>query len=396
MCGLIALIPKNQDWLTSDNVNMFKELLWVGALRGWNGTGIISVKWNKVETFKKPGPPQNLITQINEDKVSLFGKMLVGHNRATTRGKNILEHTHPFREKHITLVHNGTLWDHSDLGDKEVDSHAICEFISNTTNPQHIIDNLKGDYALIWYDEKQNKLFALRNEKRPLFLIKTDSIYLLVSEKEMGIWLLSRFNHTDLSVQEIKPFTLYSFKEKETYKKLQLKKVNFPPIQSSFFTTKQNTLKIGDKFKATVWYCKFNDIKKNYTCFGTLENDNYTDVEFVSNVNFEHKSIELIYFKTETINNNFDIIHGHSPSLIKKNKTVTVKIQKQQTKNQPLVTKNGIELTNSIIQKVWDRTCYKCGANFIYSPAIKIEQVPKNSKTFIYRYTCPKCAANEN
>ncbi len=125
MCGLISIIAKEYH---KDMINIFKQLLYVGALRGWDGAGIIQVEHNgTVHTHKKPGPASNLIHHLNTaPETPLWGKILVGHNRAATHGDNTVENTHPFTKDHITLVHNGTLFNHRQLANVVVDSDAIC------------------------------------------------------------------------------------------------------------------------------------------------------------------------------------------------------------------------------------------------------------------------------
>jgi Glucosamine 6-phosphate synthetase, contains amidotransferase and phosphosugar isomerase domains len=123
--------------------------------RGGNGTGVFKINFqDETEILKKPGDPSYWFYAQEKEKFSMFGQGLIGHNRATTKGQNIEEHTHPFKENGITLVHNGTIINHNTLGDRDVDSHVICDLLSTGKTPQDLINTLKGFYALIWYNEQ--------------------------------------------------------------------------------------------------------------------------------------------------------------------------------------------------------------------------------------------------
>lgn len=397
MCGLIAIIPIKTDWLSQKEIKIFEELLWVGAVRGYNGTGMFSIKFdNNSQVTKKPGNPVNLFKHIEENKVSMWGKLIVGHNRATTRGKNIEEHTHPFKEKQITLVHNGTLYTHNKLGNQEVDSHAICNYLT-TLKPdetQTLIDNLHGDYALIWYNEDTKKLYALRNDKRPLYIIRTPEFVALVSEKEMGTWIIKRNDIEILKIIEVEPFTLYTFSPKEQFTKLKFKEHKFPIQQQQFNYNHNNTHQKEDSNTLTVdcWYCVPSTLNSNmFSCSGTLASNHNIDVEFESKIDMTGETVEV------------SRLYNQKPNLIKgfitpdKKKPINLTEYKKNTPNSylPITTKNGILITNDVLSIVWNAKCYKCKDDFEYNSNIILEPlINKNTNhRYGYKYVCSKCAA---
>ena len=137
MCGLVAIISKNQHGFLFNDGKLFEQMLYADALRGMDSTGIYGInKYGNLKMVKAAKAAAEFIgTKTFQDfKNEIVNKfrVVVGHNRAATKGATTDDNAHPFIEDHICLVHNGTLHTHKHLADKEVDSHAICEFISFT------------------------------------------------------------------------------------------------------------------------------------------------------------------------------------------------------------------------------------------------------------------------
>lgn len=218
MCGLIAVISKTKNGFSKNQVDMFSQMLHADEVRGMDGTGIFynNIKNEpKVTVLKAPyrssffvGLPEYQAAKETMFKESNFA---VGHNRAATKGKVDASCTHPFRENHIVLVHNGTLYSHKELhADYEVDSRAICHSIA-TIGAHETIEKLDGAFALIWWDTKEKTLNFCRNAMRPLFLIETSSSFLLVSELDLGMWILGRNNEKCVRSMEVTTKVLYKF-----------------------------------------------------------------------------------------------------------------------------------------------------------------------------------------
>lgn len=198
MCGLISVLTKNQNGFSVKDMKIFQQMLFVDTLRGEDSTGVFGVnRHGSISVVKSAmAAPDFIRTKSYDDwDTDMFreGSILVGHNRSATKGAIDDSNAHPFSEGNITLVHNGTLNWHKSFSDKEVDSHAICEFIAEK-GYKEALKTIEGAFALIWFDQEQNKLFISRNSKRPLGMIysKDRSSLYIASELAMIPWILSR------------------------------------------------------------------------------------------------------------------------------------------------------------------------------------------------------------
>jgi predicted glutamine amidotransferase len=190
------MISKATAGFSYKDKQLFSQMLYADALRGEDSTGVYGV--NKHGNLKMIKAAQKAATFLEsktykdfESDILTDFRMVVGHNRAATKGAKSDANAHPFIEDHICLVHNGTLHSHRHLGDKDVDSHAICESMAKR-GMEETIPDLHGAFALIWYDAKKKTLFITRNKERPLWLLDTETAIYIASEPGMLQWLYFR------------------------------------------------------------------------------------------------------------------------------------------------------------------------------------------------------------
>ena len=410
MCGLLSVISKNYN---KSAIDIFKQMLFVGTLRGWDGAGIFKVALNNVVTVvKQPGPAVNLLNYINKPpETNLFGNILVGHNRASTKGANTEANTHPFKEKQITLVHNGTIYNHLQLEKTEVDSHAICHYLTEHT-PQELVNIVNGAYALVWYDSAQETLFFMRNKERPLYIVHTKDLTVLASESEMAEWIILRNGIDVHDVEEVTPFTLYSIsardlhkinkrplkepektifvsvkKKEEKVEELKIPKNKKDKVlpattkatQAILESLENRGLKKNDVFTA---YCYSSEaLGESYKNFAIADFDMQEEVVFYSRISFEGENVSLIFKNlVDDVANNSYYLFGTAVQI--------------QLKDDVKQTANGVPITEEVDKFLQGKACSSCGGAYIKTDAEfgEIESVAtKDGFVYKYTYTCPLC-----
>lgn len=226
MCGLVAIIDHSPTKFFQEDFETFWTMLLLNSIRGEHSTGVVGVrKDGKAEYIKVPGHPFNLDKwkDFDEYKKRMVQQYtsVVGHGRFATRGAITSKNAHPFKRGDITLVHNGTLTNFEELkrnyknGDVfEVDSD-VCAQLFNNFAIQETLSKLWGAFAFIWHDQRDNKIRAVRNYERPLWMFKrTDKDkYYLASDPSVFSWIKDKYKMTG-TVEEIETNTLYTFDNK--------------------------------------------------------------------------------------------------------------------------------------------------------------------------------------
>ena len=200
MCGIVGLITKFTTGFSQAEVNTFGQMIYCDAVRGFDSTGMFHVnKFGNVEWAKAKWSPINLMSQQKYRDIIAEamkqGTILIGHNRKATVGEVNDENAHPFVEGKIILVHNGSLDDHKKVADTVVDSHALAHLF-NEKDYKEAVPEISGAFALVWYNVEDKKLRCLRNSKRPLFIVETNSLFYIASEVELIHWMLTRNSYT--------------------------------------------------------------------------------------------------------------------------------------------------------------------------------------------------------
>lgn len=214
MCGIVGYITQEGKGNgLAAREKFLRQALIMGTLRGKDSTGV----------FYKPhdhkagtaGWLKNLGTGFefvhDNDEFRKFERdtysIAVGHNRAATMGSVTTENAHPFQEGPITLVHNGTLrGTHMlpktmhQLGIK-VDSHCIAHNLAENA-PEDIIPLLRGAFALVWHDGRDNTLNIIRNDERPFHMAECANQKTIMFMSEAGM-LAAVTDRIDLKMRRI-------------------------------------------------------------------------------------------------------------------------------------------------------------------------------------------------
>lgn len=215
MCGIVGVINGSTTHKTKLD-EVFNEMLWIDQIRGTDGAGVFW--YNKKDNVYHVVKSKNIDNVLNNEKYRAARRwmaeipFMVGHNRAATRGEVSSDNNHPFDEGNVVLVHNGTMSyipKEYDDGTK-VDSHAIAKMLHKASVEEFMRKSF-GAFALVWFNKTTQQLNLLRNEDRPLHIIKFEDISLISSEAGLATWLGSRFGFKFVCAEALKPYHLYQF-----------------------------------------------------------------------------------------------------------------------------------------------------------------------------------------
>ena len=248
MCGLVGVVGTGISFV---DAKVFKQLLYVDALRGPHSTGVaINGTDNKVQTYKRSVNAADFLQLKQGESISgtYATDFLMGHNRYATQGAVNDANAHPFTYGNVTLAHNGTLTTQNNLPDYkqfDVDSENIAYAMGLADKPEDVISILKGAFALTWYNDFELKFYIVRNEERPMWIAtnKKRDVYYYSSEKYLLEAILVR-NNIEYDIQELPVGQLMSldFDVKVTEKcKVAMRKVSLQKKQ----VVKQQSWNIG-------------------------------------------------------------------------------------------------------------------------------------------------------
>lgn len=221
MCGIFGMMRSETFGKKPDE--FMKECLLVGRLRGEDGVGLLTVNPRfSYDHYALAGTVENFFEDAKAKKVldSVgFAVAAVGHHRASTRGKDVSEHCHPFNFGDVVGVHNGSLpfrvLDTIDpKGDHPVDSARVYAALATADDPITVLRELnEGAYALVWYNSKTRCIYMARNRERPLHVLETDTAVLFASELGMLSWISGRVGlHSEGDkLSQLDVDTLYTF-----------------------------------------------------------------------------------------------------------------------------------------------------------------------------------------
>ena len=205
MCGLIGVASSEGLKHYSKRRDAFVQGLQANSFRGDESTGIALVglrnEKSVPEIYKKAMAGWDFVQLAQFGKYMVdFEKyaMVLGHNRAATRGTANDGNAHPFNIRHITLTHNGTITNNHALGVGDmtktfVDSEAIAAALAKHGEAE-ALSKLDGSYSLVWHNAEDGSLNFARNEARPMYwqYIKDENTLFWGSEWQMLYWLLTR------------------------------------------------------------------------------------------------------------------------------------------------------------------------------------------------------------
>lgn len=222
MCGLVGVAGV----LTTKDRDVFNQMLYGDFLRGNDSTGVGSVSQysGEVKLIKAATDPIGLFNLKGyTDVVAVNSRVLMGHNRAATRGKVNKWNAHPFHVNSVLAAHNGTLEygclkDLEDGPEGDTDSEQLVATIdagegSTAENIRDAIAKASGAWALSVYGTGDNTINLVRNKERPLFYCMSESKKTLYWCSEVGLlhWILDRNNIKRGKIYEVSVDTILTW-----------------------------------------------------------------------------------------------------------------------------------------------------------------------------------------
>ena len=190
LCGVFGLVGPEER-------KAFSYLQCFSQLRGRDSTGLAVISYTRnapIQLFKELGGVETLVLD-NPDvfdpnnwqvKAAVGGLCFIGHHRYCTSGAITAANAHPFDLDNIVGCHNGTLSEYSikDLPsyDKDlIDSQIILKEIDSGRVLKEIVEDIRGVWALVWWDKVSQTLNMCRNKERALYIA-------MVSEGRSLFW----------------------------------------------------------------------------------------------------------------------------------------------------------------------------------------------------------------
>jgi len=220
MCGIVGVVSNCSNGFTQKEADTFSDLLFLDTMRGFDSTGVVGVdNSGNVTVIKEASHSIDFMDtkEYKELRTDMIrrGKIMVGHNRAATRGTIVDKNAHPFVvDDKIVLMQNGTYkGSHHHHKVTDVDTEAVAHVIAENENLATALQSINASYTLAWYNADTYTLNLIRNEERPMWIAFFGlSGAIFASEPD---FIVMAANRNDLKLKaapiSIKPGTLTSF-----------------------------------------------------------------------------------------------------------------------------------------------------------------------------------------
>lgn len=255
MCGIWGAIS---GYLNESEIENFRTLGAISYPRGDDSTGVMWARRpdgsnnhnDLVYGFDKAvADPWGYLYSKNVREMLAPSKnfrAMIGHCRSATIGEVIRDNAHPFRFSNIIGVHNGTIQGMDKVNTNGTDSEEIFRRISTKGAKDTLVELKGGAYSLIWFDMQDNTLNIIRNDQRPLWIMRNASstTFYIASERVFLDYIDIRSNTNYEDPTSVETNTLYQFNMRQIGAPKLVK--DFVPTPSSVpFFSRQSA--ISDK-----------------------------------------------------------------------------------------------------------------------------------------------------
>ena len=283
MCGIVGIASKN------DCIDNILSGLYSLEYRGYDSSGLATIKNNNFQYNKNIGKISNLEKSVKDNKIT--GNVVVAHTRWATHGKPSVKNCHPFIKNNCVLVHNGIIENYTDLikyfsikqkniksdTDSEIIAEIYNKLLNKFNNPIEAIKNLNkkiiGSFSFAFLVHGSKSIYVTRrgsplvlgkgegfnavssdvlglpdNTKEIIFLEEND-----IAELNESSILIYDINNKKIKREKHKFIPKQEFKIKGNYKHFMEKEIFHQPI-----SIEDTILNFADKKRKIVYLPKTN------------------------------------------------------------------------------------------------------------------------------------------
>lgn len=253
MCGLWGGLSTT---LNKVELDIIHQLGMLSIFRGTDSTGVLTFTQKKNKNWyyllKKPVDPVGFLMDSTNDYIYDGSVRLVaGHARAATIGKVTMENAHPFDIGNIIGMHNGSVRGLvSESRGDVTDSQVIMEMIDQDGIDDAIeeIDRLRGAYALVYCNKKEQTINFIRNNDRPLSYMRgLGNCLFWASEKGMLQFIKDRASGHFDEIHSFNPGVLHSIKIGST--DIKRRQISGGGTHTSHFSTSSDTVTVRSAYR---------------------------------------------------------------------------------------------------------------------------------------------------
>ena len=131
MCGIVGIVSKN------DCIDNILSGLYSLEYRGYDSSGLATIKNNNFQYNKNIGKISNLEKSVKDNKIT--GNVVVAHTRWATHGIPSKTNAHPHSSGDVAVDHNGIIENYDELRKKLEKKNLIFESDTDTEVVAHLI-----------------------------------------------------------------------------------------------------------------------------------------------------------------------------------------------------------------------------------------------------------------
>ncbi|MBU5575338.1 MAG: glutamine--fructose-6-phosphate transaminase (isomerizing) [Candidatus Aenigmarchaeota archaeon] len=249
MCGIIGYIGnKNASEIVLDGLKHLEY-------RGYDSVGMAYILNGNLIIKKGVGNIDSVNSKLNF--LELKSNIVIGHTRWATHGEvsEVNSHPHTDCNNNIAIVHNGIIENYNELKealekenhvfksstDTEVVAHLIEKYMKREKKFENAckeaVKELKGSFALLIINNKEEKIIAIRNES-PLVIGIADHGYFAASDIPAFIKYTNNvvfLKNYDFVVLEKNKYKIENLFKRKIERKIEKIEINFSAIEKGSF-----------------------------------------------------------------------------------------------------------------------------------------------------------------